>query len=176
MKKIFALLLCLVMLTGCGQKKDYSLPDNYEAVIHFNNPEGKTYTGKIEVKGNSTGREDTYEFVLQKGKCEITYPNGAVFSDGEITGDAGGYIDGNILESMLANSVKPAAEKDSELFFIGVIVIVIGLFNALTPETAWYISIGWRIKDSKPTEGAVKFGRIAGIAAAVIGFIMVFMA
>ncbi len=39
-------------------------------------------------------------------------------------------------------------------------------------RTVWYLSYGWRYKDAQPSDAALVIGRISGIAALVIGIVM----
>ena len=36
----------------------------------------------------------------------------------------------------------------------GLLFIVIGLINAISPATGWYLSYGWRYKDAEPSDAA----------------------
>lgn len=47
--------------------------------------------------------------------------------------------------------------------FIFFILLVIGVINLLSPETAWHISDGWKFKDAEPSENALLWIRIAGV-------------
>lgn len=59
--------------------------------------------------------------------------------------------------------------------FVGLFAIVIGLINAISPETGWYLSHGWKYKDAEPSDAALTTGRISGIAAIIIGIICFFV-
>jgi len=48
-------------------------------------------------------------------------------------------------------------------------LILIGLFNIFFPRAAWYLEIGWRIKDSEPSEGALIFHRVIGVIFCIAG-------
>ncbi|MFC4812922.1 hypothetical protein [Paenibacillus sp. GCM10023250] len=54
----------------------------------------------------------------------------------------------------------------------GFLLMLLGLFNALFPYPAWYLSIGWRIKDAEPTEAALFTNRAVGVIAAIVGLIV----
>lgn len=55
---------------------------------------------------------------------------------------------------------------------MGFLLILIGLFNLITPETSWYLKYGWRYKDAEPSEAAIVFGRIGGVVAILIGIVL----
>lgn len=48
-------------------------------------------------------------------------------------------------------------------------LILIGLFNVLCPKASWFLEIGWKIKDSEPSEGALIFNRVLGVIFCMIG-------
>lgn len=52
---------------------------------------------------------------------------------------------------------------------MGIILILIGLFNLILPREAWYLEVGWKLKDSEPSEGAIIFNRVVGGILVVIG-------
>ena len=56
----------------------------------------------------------------------------------------------------------------------GLALFVIGVVNAVSPETGWHMSEGWKFKDAEPSEAALLWGRIGGIVSSVIGVVMIF--
>ncbi|WP_219837592.1 hypothetical protein [Paenibacillus sp. R14(2021)] len=54
----------------------------------------------------------------------------------------------------------------------GFLLMLLGLFNALFPYPAWYLSVGWRIKDAEPTEAALFTNRAVGVIAAIVGLVI----
>ena len=57
---------------------------------------------------------------------------------------------------------------------LGLVLIVTGLADAISPNTAWYLSYGWRFKNAEPSEAALVFGRIFGIFCVILGLILLF--
>lgn len=51
------------------------------------------------------------------------------------------------------------------------LLIVIGLWNVISPESAWYASSGWRYKDAEPSDDALYVHRVAGGFAIFLGVI-----
>lgn len=47
--------------------------------------------------------------------------------------------------------------------FWAVTFLIIGLFFLISPRKAWYIVIGWQIKNAEPTDGAIKIYRLIGL-------------
>lgn len=54
-------------------------------------------------------------------------------------------------------------------FLIGLIALIIGVVNIASPETAWYLSDGWKYKDAEPSDEALLLTRVGGGSAILIG-------
>lgn len=52
---------------------------------------------------------------------------------------------------------------------MGILFILIGLFQVVFPRAAWYIEMGWKFKDAEPSEGYLIFSRIIGVLICIIG-------
>lgn len=55
----------------------------------------------------------------------------------------------------------------------GCLFIIVGLIAAISPYSAWYLSVGWKFKDAEPSDLALGAERIVGIVLVIAGFIMV---
>lgn len=55
----------------------------------------------------------------------------------------------------------------------GLILMVFGIISAVSPQSAWYISIGWKFKDAEPSDAALAMHRITGVIGVVIGIILI---
>lgn len=62
------------------------------------------------------------------------------------------------------------ASKIVHFIFIGV-----GLFYLLMPKAAWYLEIGWKIKDSEPSDLAIILHRVMGLILIIIGLLKFFL-
>ena len=51
------------------------------------------------------------------------------------------------------------------------LIIAVGIFNMVKPESAWYMEYGWRYKDAEPSDLALTVNRFAGGFAIFIGLI-----
>ncbi len=60
------------------------------------------------------------------------------------------------------------------MWLMYVIFILIGIFNLVAPEAAWYLSRGWQFKDAEPSDAALIMTRIGGGAAILIGLVLLF--
>lgn len=49
------------------------------------------------------------------------------------------------------------------------------LFNLLAPRAAWYLEIGWKIKDSEPSDLAIILHRVMGLILIIIGLLKFFL-
>ena len=56
----------------------------------------------------------------------------------------------------------------------GMVMLILGVVNAISPETGWRMSEGWKYKDVEPSEAALLWGRIGGIVCIIIGFVIIF--
>ncbi|MBD7970585.1 DUF6199 family natural product biosynthesis protein [Paenibacillus gallinarum] len=56
---------------------------------------------------------------------------------------------------------------------VGCLFIIVGLVAAISPYSAWYLSVGWKFKDAEPSDLALGVERIVGIVLVIAGFIMV---
>lgn len=46
---------------------------------------------------------------------------------------------------------------------MAIILIVLGLVGIIAPEKLWYLQVGYKIKDSEPTDFALFMNRVEGI-------------
>lgn len=173
---ILCMAVCLLLLTACaGSSRD---PNVYD--VEYN---GKTYTVD---QNNQTITFDghVYQFKVSGSgsnmRFEVTYPNGATYSGSGWAGshsdnyDPDRYAPGDTLWSVLEQG-RPGAQKNSGYWFIGLLLVGLGIFQTCSPRTSWYISHGWRYKNAEPSELALGLGRVGGIFVILIGIICFFV-
>lgn len=51
----------------------------------------------------------------------------------------------------------------------GLFCIIVGLINAISPKTGWYLGKGWKYKDLEPSDAALRWGRVGGVITILIG-------
>ncbi|WP_181347365.1 DUF6199 family natural product biosynthesis protein [Thalassobacillus sp. CUG 92003] len=51
----------------------------------------------------------------------------------------------------------------------GIVMILFGLLGAIFPHAAWYLEIGWKLRDAEPSELALIVNRVGGILASIVG-------
>ena len=173
MKRVMLFMMSLLLvftLTACSKE-----PTTYEKNGFLIDTEAGTIT-----KG-----EDVYTFTItgrDRSHIKITYPNGATyFWVWQGNGGHGGwsddydperYIDGDALMELI--SFEPPQERKGNPL-IGLLLIVLGLANAIAPEAAWYLNYGWWFKNAEPSDAAIAFGRIGGCAAVFFGILLLIL-
>lgn len=55
---------------------------------------------------------------------------------------------------------------------VAFLLIVMGIFQLVSPQTAWYLSYGWRYKDAEPSDIALVMERVGGVVAIIVGIII----
>lgn len=135
-----------------------------------------TYTYHYTFSGNASSYN-----------IKITYPDGSTYSwnkqtsDGWGFGGGGGsedydadrYVGGDVLCDILeAGAPRAKKEANPGQILLGIILVGVGLVNAIAPQIGWYLSEGWKFKDAEPSEMALGFGRGGGVFAVVIGAIV----
>jgi uncharacterized protein YjeT (DUF2065 family) len=59
--------------------------------------------------------------------------------------------------------------------FVGIIVVIIGIFNIIYPKDRWDREFGRHVKDSEPTERALISNRILGVVIVIVGIAFMFI-
>lgn len=113
---------------------------------------------------------------------EVNFENGHQYVHGQ-SGDFGsGYTDDSITgeEMLLAQEAidlyekqhgVPKSSSESSSKIIGVVLILVGMILTAVPYIAWYLQIGWRLRDAEPSSLALAANRIGGVALLFIGVI-----
>lgn len=174
---IFGILLLLLSICGCASKP-VSGPYTVEK-------DGSVYTVDPEAGTISDG---TYTYVCDMTpsgsgyKLTITYPNGSTFlwNNSGNSGfggwsddyDPARYADGMTLLSILEEKRPVQSSSPGALPFL---LLILGLFSAAVPRISWYLGYGWRFKGAEPSDLALAVCRGSGIAAVVIGVILLFV-
>ena len=144
--------------------------------------------------GTITSGADTYSYRIERDSVTITYPNGlqyclympnstecyggyVVDADGPspFIDAPGAYIEGEYLMEAIDRYIPAKTEFSLDLggILCGLLLCGVGLWGLLAPQTAWYVSHGWRYKDAEPSDAALAVESIGGIIAIVGGLIMI---
>ena len=181
-KNIVSALLCgvcaLFLFAACGETQP--METSYTV----------TNTGKefvIDTAGQTiTNSGDVYRYEISGNDITVIYPDGSSYwrsySDNGWYGgwsedySEGRYVSGDTLLDVLSQRRNTdGASSSSANKGVAILLILLGVFNAIWPRVSWYLSYGWRFKDAEPSDMAMGVGRFSGVAIAVIGLIMLFV-
>ena len=168
-------ILVALLLSACGASSSvYTVTkNNVDYVVDKTN---KTisdghYTYQYDFSGNSSNYSIT-----------IRYPNGASYwwNKSGYTGHGGWsdnydekhYVDGDILTEVILE--RAPREKQGGQGLAAFILAAVGVFNILSPETAWQLEYGWRFKHAEPSDMALGFNRVGGVIAVIAAVILLF--
>ena len=59
------------------------------------------------------------------------------------------------------------------MILAAIICIICGLICTISPETGWRISDGWRFRDAEPSDDALVWCRVCGVAMLVAAVVLV---
>ncbi|MCT2536263.1 hypothetical protein NC661_13495 [Aquibacillus koreensis] len=87
----------------------------------------------------------------------------------ELTSDEMNLAEGaiNKYEQINGDATKPNSKSSGNP--VGIVIILFGLLGAVFPQAAWYLEIGWKLRDAEPSEFALIANRFGGILAAIFG-------
>lgn len=184
MKKNFVFIICMLLvmsLFACAS----SQPSVYRA-----QRDGKEYVVDTVSKKISDGTH-TYRYSLDGDSggysIEITYPDGSAYWWDRTKNSTGGfghggwsndydenrYVSGDTLCDILEVAVPEKKEPKNVLLIL--LLLAIGIFNTVSPHTAWYLENGWRFKNAEPSDLALGMTRLAGIILIAAAIITIFV-
>ncbi len=117
----------------------------------------------------------------------LTYPNGSSYSCGGSGGswsadwsdgyDPDSYADGDtlstvVLEAMEGSSVRLPLGKIA----VFLLLLAAGVFYIASPRSAWYLELGWRLKDAEPSSAALAANRAGGVLLLIIAIAVLIFA
>lgn len=171
---LFLLVLALV-LSGCAQEPEaYSYNVSGRSVNVF--PDSGTIVDGLNV----------YRYTRSEGHggeifYEITYPNGGRYywTKTKTGGQGGGegvndslYLPGSTLVRIL-EAGEPEKKLGSPI--LGLLLIALGAWHILSPESVFYLRKGWMFKQAEPSDGYITLARVSGGAFALLGLILCFI-
>ncbi len=177
--------MLLAALCACAQKTEADSQKNQPYTVNSN---GVSYT--VTPENNNSGSisdgENIYHYVYEAAgrgyAVTFTYPDGETYTWTETDiGSTGGtslnfdfskYPDGMELQSVLERENPSKPKKTEKNVPLILLLLLIGAINTAFPRAAWYLEMGWKLKDAEPSEAALGANRAAGVLALVIGVIM----
>jgi len=176
MQVYILILMMSLLMCACGSTSAvYTVEKNH--VSYEVDTENKTISDGTNVY--------QYEFSGNKSSynVNITYPDGSTYwfrmSDGSGYGGWSGdydedrYVDGDTLSDVLLE--KAPKEVNSGNWLAALFIGVVGIFNIVSPYSAWYLEYGWRYKNAEPSDAALGLNRVVGVIAVVAAVALLFV-
>lgn len=179
MKKLLGVLLSMVMLfslCGCSSQEAVYTVEKAGKTFEVDTVSGTIFDGTYKYQYTFFGDAEQYS-------VDITYPDGSTYF-WEQTGNVGNggwsddydaalYVEAETLREVIMESA-PAASGTSASWkiVVAILLLAIGGLNVAAPRTAWQWEYGWRYKNAEPSDMALRVNRIGGVAALVIGVVM----
>lgn len=176
MKKfaIFIALILVATLCSCSSaSKEYVIEKNgisYE----LNTEESIIFDGKNTYVYEFEGTDSSYT-------VNIIYPDGSSYhwKQRDMYGSGGwsddydpsNYVSGDILRDILEE--KAPKEANVNNFLVIVLFLIVGILNIVSPLSSWYLSYGWRYKNSEPSDIALVLCRVSGVICIIIAIVMI---
>ena len=170
--------LCACSSSDTGTSSTYTV--NKYGTDYVVDPDNRTISdGKYTYQYDLTVDSSNYSI-------DITYPDGSTFwwsaqSSGSTTTGFGGwsddydegrYADGYTLCDVVEERV-PQSSGNPNIFLV-LVLLAVGLFNAIWPRAAWYLEYGWRYKNAEPSDLVLGLNRFGGIIAIIVAVIVAF--
>lgn len=173
------LLVLLVLLCSCGTAADVYEVD-YGGRVYSVNWEEMTITVEgVVCQFEFTGSAEDHRFEVTYSDGSFWYANGS----GNVTSfgwsddySAPHYISGDTLHDVVLDT-SPAREPvvSGTGLVAGIVLIAIGVFEAVYPRLGWRLGYGWRFKNAEPSDAALTMGRVWGVIIIVLGVVCIFV-
>ncbi len=175
MKRISVILLALLILVlgGCSEKSA-SDPIEKNGIAYFVDTEKNTISdGSHTYQYDFSGNAESYSLT-------ITYPDGSSYWWQKSGAMGGGgwsedyredaYISGEVLSEIVLASA-PSKGNSGEILG-SIILLVFGGLSIAFPKVWWFLKFGWHFQDAEPSNASLVACRISGVAAIVIGVVL----
>ena len=167
--KRFVLIFCvmtLALLCACGREP---LSPVYEKNGYTVDTQAQTITKGEDVIRYSYGYNRVITFTYPDNTTTSWSQNGtgtsSLFFDFDRWPGALELID------VLDRDDLPERKTGNPL---GLLLIPLGVLQAVFPQAFWFINHGWKFKDAEPSELALGLGRAGGVLVAIIGLFLLF--
>lgn len=167
--KRFVLIFCvmtLALLCACGREP---LSPVYEKNGYTVDTQAQTITKGEDVIRYSYGYNGVITFTYPDNTTTSWSQNGAGTSS--LFFDTDRWPGAWELMDILDRDDLPQRKTGNPL---GLLLIPLGILQAVFPQAFWFVNHGWKFKDAEPSELALGLGRAGGAVIALIGLIMLF--
>ena len=131
--------------------------------------------------------EDLYQVDVHSGGYSIQYPDGSSYDyrrqsngmgfgtwSGSLYGDTAwpedrGYLSEDVILMLL--DADTGGKDGGAPLIVSLLLMGAGIWGLASPQSAWYLSYGWRYKNAEPSDLALVLERIGGGAALIAGII-----
>jgi len=172
-------LLLMLLCYACGKEEpqEPTVIDGKEVIVD-------------KAAGTIRHGEDLYQVDVHGNGYSIEYPDGSSYDyrrqsngmgfgtwSGGLYGDTAwpeerGYLSEDVILMLL--DADTDGNDGGVPLIVSLLLIGVGLWGLLSPQTAWYLSYGWRYKNAEPSDLALALERIGGGIAVVIGILTIF--
>lgn len=176
MKRFWIIALAMLLtlaLFGCT-KQESSYIVNKNGTEYHVDTENKTISDDLNTYN--------YEFSgdASSFSITITYPDGSSYwytqSEGMGHGgwsndyDESAYVSGDTLVDVVQE--KAPKHTNPGKITAALMLIALGIFDAVFPKVSWYLGYGWRYKNAEPSDAALTFARVGGVIVIIVGIIL----
>lgn len=146
--------------------KSCTISDGAEAYPYSINGDASAYCIQITFP-------DDFEVVWQGSKNAQGTASG--FGSWSGTYNADYYKKAEQMSSILSIQIHApsSGEKGQTYWLAALLLLAVGIFHITAPRAAWQLRYGWRYKDAEPTEIALRVNVGLGMAAALVGLVLV---
>ena len=175
-------LLILLSLSACAKRQSSAT-----APYTVERPGGTVYTVTPADANTGTITDGTYTYSYRyepsgsSYEVIFTYPDGESYTWKESGNFGSGmtsegfdsekYPSGMTLQSLL-KSGHANEQSGKKNIGLALLLLIIGGINTAWPQAAWYLDIGWKVKDAEPSEDALIWSRGVGVVVLIIAVIM----
>ncbi|WP_416150168.1 DUF6199 family natural product biosynthesis protein [Salipaludibacillus sp. HK11] len=118
-----------------------------------------------------------YEVEFENGHTYFNEKSGNIGSGGgsaKLTSEEMTLAEEAIDKFEQMNGAATRSNNNSSSILFGVVIILFGLLGAIFPQAAWYLEIGWKLRDAEPSDLALIANRVGGILASIVGLLIIF--
>ncbi len=169
-------MLIAICLCGCSSSANTSYTVTKNGIDFIIDTENSTISDGVNTYHYTfSGTSSTYE-------VHITYPDSSSywFKMQNNSGNGGWsdnydknrFTDGDTLREILLEKAPKESFPGKAVFIL--LLFVIGVFNMISPHTAWYLEYGWRYKNAEPSDLVLGLNRTSGLVAVIAAIALIF--